>query len=175
MRCHKLGVHLASEFLFTFTFSVAVNDRLPSGGRFDDQLGIGEVPFASTLPEPPSMNRANAATSEVGLISHGHVVVCVLKDITGDLGTADNDHHRTVATNPRDDVPVRFSVHREVNGHTRRSVARIVLRESLQPAHRTRYVFAGHAAAKPFVDRSHVLKQVGIFVPCKNNCGPEGP
>ena len=108
MRCHKMGVHLASEFLFTFTFSVAVNDRLPSGGRFDDQLGIGEVPLTSTLPEPPLHEQGQRSDLGVGLISHGHVVVCVLKDITGDLGTADNDHHRTVATNPRDDVPVRF-------------------------------------------------------------------
>ena len=81
MRCHKMGVLLASEFLFTFALSVAVNDRLPSGGRFDDQLGIGEVPFASTLPEPPLHEQGQRSDLRVRLISYCDIVLTYFVNI----------------------------------------------------------------------------------------------
>jgi hypothetical protein len=42
----------SSKKLITFVFSVEVNNRLSACGGLDDQLGIGEVSFASSLTKP---------------------------------------------------------------------------------------------------------------------------
>ncbi len=123
-------------------------------------FALGKCRSLPPWPNQPSIKSARAATSSAVGCPH-HVVLGVLENIAWNFGAANHHHHWTVATNPRNDLSVGFTVHGEMNRNAGLTVASILLGEALEPPHGPRKMLACHLAAKSLVDGSDVLEQIG--------------
>ena len=79
------------------------------------------APFA----EPRFHEQGQSSDLGMGLIADGNVVVGVFEHVAGNLGTTNHDQEGPVSSNSGDHLPVRFSVHGEVNDRPRFAITGI--------------------------------------------------
>jgi len=138
------------------------------------QLCVGEMPFRATLARPRFQEQSQSCDLGVGLVSDGHVVMRMLEHVPWHFGATDDDHQRSVTTNPGHNLAVRLSVHGKVDHDARCTVARILRGETFDAPNAFANVLALHVPAKAFIHRGHVGKDAFVLVSGKQELvGPE--